>query len=310
MRQKFFNQTLALFKELKIQRKKIIVAISGGLDSVVLLDLLKELSATCKLELCPLHIHHGPSDQKDIQTYRSEAQKLVRRLCQSYGLGLLCPDPPSSLLKSEESFRNLRRSHFEKMLKRTQAEAIALAHNRGDLLETRLLQLIRGCGSAGLKALPICHPPYLRPLLPFSRQEIESYARQNKLQWLEDPSNRDSRYLRNWIRHKWLPALENKRAGAVKSLARSLESLCLSQNDKLGFAVVSPQGIKRSLLLEMPLKEQKRALAFYMRKLQLSNYGQSHIGEILKQAERPEKKFSISLLKKTWTFTSKFISAK
>ena len=62
--------------------------------------------------------------------------------------------------------------------------------------------------------------------------------------------------------------------------------------------------------MEMPLKEQKRVLAFYMRKLKLSNYGQSHIQEILKQTERPEKKFSIKLLKKTWTFTQDLISVR
>ena len=310
VKQKFFNKTLALFKDHKIQNKKIILAISGGLDSVVLLDLLKELSSPCKLKLYPVYIHHGLSDQKAIQNYRDKAKKLVSHLCQSHKLDFLCPNPPKSLLKSEEKFRNFRRSHFEKILKQKQADAIALAHNNNDLLETRLLQLIRGCGEAGLKAMQIWEHPYLRPLLNFSRQEIKSYAVQNKLQWLEDPSNKDNRYLRNWIRNKWLTDLENKKAGAVKSLARSLESLCVSQNENLCFLAVSSQGIKRRLLMEMPPKEQKRTLAFYMRKLKLLNYGQSHIEEILKQTERTEKKFSIKLLKKTWTFTVKFISAK
>ena len=310
MKQKFFNKTLAFFKDHKIQNKKIILAVSGGLDSVVLLDLLKRLSFPCKLELYPVYIHHGSSDKKTIQHYRDKAKKFVSHVSQSYDFEFLCPDPPKIILKSEEDFRNFRRSHFEKILKQKQAYAIALAHNTDDLLETRLIQLIRGCGSGGLKSMQIWESPYLRPLLIFSRQEIKNYALQNKLKWLEDPSNKNNHYLRNWIRNKWLADLENKRSGSVKSLARSLESLSLSQSEDLCFLAVSPQGVKRKLLMEMPLKEQKRVLAFYMRKLELSSYGQSHIEEILKQAERIEKKFFIKLLKKTWIFTPDFISAK
>lgn len=310
MKKRFFNKFLTFFKNYKIQNKRIILAISGGLDSVVLLDLMKELSSPCELELYLLHIHHGLSDKKEIQSYRDRAKKFVSRLSRSYGLEFLCPDPPKSLLKSEENFRHFRLFHFKKILKQKQADAIALAHNNNDLLETRLIQLVRGCGKEGLKGMKAWEPPYLRPLLTFSRQEIKDYALEKKLKWKEDPSNKNNHYLRNWIRNKWLVDLENKRSGSVKSLARSLESLCLSQNEDLCFLAVTSQGIKRKLLMEMPLKEQKRVLAFYMRKLGLSNYGQSHIGEILKLTERAEKGFSATILKKTWSFTTDYISAK
>ena len=86
MKQKFFNKSLKFFKNHKIQNKKIILAVSGGLDSVVLLKLLKELSSPCKLKLYPVYIHHGQSDKKAIQNYRDKAQKFVSRLCQSYEL--------------------------------------------------------------------------------------------------------------------------------------------------------------------------------------------------------------------------------
>ena len=310
MKQKFFNKSLIFFKNYKIQNKKIVLAISGGLDSVVLLDLLKELSSPCKLKLYPVYIHHGPSDKKATQNYRDKAKKFVNRLCQTYGLEFLCPDPPTSFLKSEKEFRDFRRLHLEKNLKQKKAFAIALAHNNNDLLETRLLQLIRGCGEKGLEAMQVWQPPYLRPLLSWTRKEFKKYALQNKLQWLEDPSNKDNYYLRNWIRNKWLPPLENKRSGSIKSLSRSLESLSSSANEDLCFLAVTPQGIKRSLFMEMPFKEQKRVMAFYMRKLKLANYGQSHIKEILKQMERTEKNFSVKILKKTWTFATDYISAK
>ena len=310
MKPYFFNKTLTFFKNHKIQNKKLILALSGGLDSVVLLELLKELSSPCQLKLYVVHIHHGHSNQKEITSYRDKAGDFVNCLSQTYDMEFLCPEPPKKFLKSEEDFRKFRYSHFEKILREKRADFITLAHNRDDLLETRLLQLVRGCGEKGLKALQMWYPPYLRPLLAFSRQDIKNYALQSKLEWLEDPSNKDNHYLRNWIRNKWLVDLENKKTGSLKSLARSLESLVSPQNEDLCFLAVSPQGINRKLLMEMPLKEQKRVLAFYMRKLDLSNYGQSHIEEILKQTERTKKNFSIQLLKKTWLFTPEFISVK
>ena len=310
MKQHFFNKTLELFKQHKIQNKKILIAVSGGLDSVVLLDLLAELSSPCKLKLYVVYIHHGVSAKKEIQIYRDKAKTLVSQLCQSYKLDFFCPEASKKLLQSEEDFRNFRHFHLKKILKEKDFSAIALAHNKNDLLETRLIQLIRGCGREALKSMSFWEAPYLRPLLFFTKSEIKSYGLKNKLQWEEDPSNTDPHYLRNWIRNKWLKDLEEKRAGAVKSLARSLEAISFPQEKDLCFLALTPKGIKRDLLIEMPLKDQKRVLAFYMRDLQLSNYGQSHIEEILKHSERSEKKFSITILKKTWTFTSDYISAK
>lgn len=310
MKKQFFNKTLNLFKNHNISNKKMILAVSGGVDSIVLLDLLKELSSPCKLELCVLHIHHGRSDKKHITTYRDEAKSFVFHLSSLYKLRFLCPNRPKTKLESEEDFRKFRLSHFEKLLKQNQADIISLAHNKNDLLETQLIHLIRGCGKEGLTGIKIWDSPYLRPLLMFSRQDILNYALQQKLKWKEDPSNKNSQYLRNWIRNKWLPSLETKRPGAVKSLARSLEAVCLSHDENAYLLAVTPQGIKRDLFMEMSYKEQKRVLAYYMRQLKLSNYGQSHIGEILKQADRKEKKFSLKILKKTWIFTTKYISTK
>ena len=310
MKKQFFNKSLKFFKEHKIQNKKIILAVSGGLDSAVLLDLFKELSAPNQLKLYVIHIHHGLSPKKQIQNYRKKTKEFVKKLSQFHGLEFLSPSQPKTFLKNEEDLRNFRHQHLKKFLKQKQAHAIALAHNKNDLLETRLIHLIRGCGFKGLNSMPIWESPYLRPLLLWTRLEIETYARQNQLKWLEDPSNKDNRPLRNWIRNQWLPELENKREGAIKSLARSLDSLISTQNEDLDPAAVNSKGIKRKLFMEMPLWEQKRILAFYMRKLQLSNYGQSHIEEILKQTERTEKQFSIKVLKKTWLFTRNYIIAK
>ena len=309
MKQYFFNKTLQLFREHNIKNTKIIAGISGGLDSIVLLDLLKELSLTRQLEIYITYIHHGKSPQKKITNYREKAKNFVLNLSLKYELKFLSPKPIKKILKSEEEFRKLRHTHFKKIFKQKQADLIALAHNKDDLLETRLIQLIRGCGLQGLKSMPYYDLPYLRPLLFFTRKEIENYAFKQKLQWLEDPSNKESKFLRNWIRNKWLKDLENKRLGSINSLAQSLSALSGHQKEDLQ-KYISSKGIRRKLLMELSLSEKKRVLAFYMRQMSLSNYGQSHIKEILKHNERDQKQFSIKLLKKTWAFTKNYITIK
>ena len=309
MKSYFFNQTLKQFKERNIQSKKIIAGVSGGLDSIVLLDLLKAISQPCRLKIYISYIHHGGSSEKRIQDYRDNAKDFVLNLSQKYNLEFLSPKSSKKILSSEEEFRELRRNCFKKLSQQKQADLIALAHNQDDLLETRLIQLIRGCGSQGLKSMSYYDTLYLRPLLFWTRKEINSYALKQNLKWLEDPSNRDNHFLRNWIRNKWLKDLEHKRQGAVKSLARSLETLS-GQTEKDLQRYMDSKGIKRQLFMELSLKEKKRVLAFYMRKKAFSNYGQSHIEEILKQNERAQKTFSIQLLKRTWFFTKNYITVK
>ncbi|MCY4321551.1 MAG: tRNA lysidine(34) synthetase TilS [Bdellovibrionaceae bacterium] len=307
MKSHFFNKSLKLFKEYKIQNKKIIIGVSGGLDSIVLLDLLKELSSPCQLKLYIIYIHHGDSHQNKIKNYRDKAKKLVLSVSQKKELEFLSPKTENQLLKSEEEFRKLRHTQFKKALKSKQADIISLAHNQQDLLETRLIQLIRGCGLQGLESMSYYDNLYLRPLIFFTRKQIYDYALKEKLKWLEDPSNKDNKFLRNWIRNKWLKDLENKRLGAVKTLSRSLEVL-IPQKYNLDMEIyINSKGIKRKFLIELSLKDQKRVLAFYMRKFFLRGYGHSHITEILKHNERAKKTFSIELLKKTWIFTKDYI---
>ena len=308
MRQRFFNKAFALFKTRRWQGGGLIVGLSGGLDSVVLLDLLRDLSRPCRLKLCVAHIHHGSSIKKPIQDYRDRAEAFARALAGEYGLDFVCPARPKKLLNSEQDLRDFRHARFRQILKQKKATALALAHNRDDLLETRLIQLVRGCGRQALKAMPSWRPPLVRPLVFWTRGEIHEYARRKKLKWLEDPSNKDTAFLRNWIRKRWLPDLENQRPGAVKSLSRSLE--LLAEGDSEGepredkaLLAVTAQAVRRDLLAEMPFADQKRAVAFYMRQVGISNFGQSHIEEILKLAGRREKTFSVRMLKRTWRFS-------
>jgi len=334
-----FHQTLKTFKEQNIQHKKMIVGVSGGLDSMVLMSLLQELSSVCKLELFIAHVHHGQAGDKKIKSYRDKAKKLVLQACAKNQLALASFESKKKL-NSEEEFRNFRLREFKKLLVKKKADLIVLAHNQNDLLETRLINLIRGSGPQGLQSMSFYQAPFLRPLLIFSRKEIKKYTKARKIAFVEDPSNKDNSYLRNWIRNKWLKDLEKKRSGSVKSLSKSLDILanseqtlsCLkpfsSSKQPLPHSInsienlsshiktvplselLSSKGIDRKAFLELSLVNQKRVLASYMRRLNLSHYGQSHIQELLKHNQRLEKNFQVKLLKKTWLFTKDKIQTK
>ena len=299
-----FHKTLKLLRGQGIQGEKILVGFSAGLDSMALLDVLSRISPLQKLSLLGIHIDHGEALEPAMRVYRKEAKKRAAAFCASLSIPCLIPPPPEKPLKSEADFRDFRRGMFRRFLRREGAGRLALAHNSDDLLETRLIHLVRGCGEEGLRAMSVLDPPFLRPFLPVTREEIKSYAQSRRLRWLEDPSNADERFFRNWIRLRWLPALEAKRPGAGRRLAGSLDNAAsLIGGRPLEGALsrlAGAEGLDRALFQELSLSEQKRALAFYMRKRGLRGYGQSHIEEILRHLQRREKRFSFKMLKRLW----------
>ena len=132
-------------------------------------------------------------------------------------------------------------------------------------------------------------PPLLRPLVFSSREEIKDYAEKNKLKWLEDPSNKNTLFFRNWLRKEWLPLLEKKRPQSLVSLSRSLSLIAEVERDFPLNDFISEKGIKRKSLLELGPVNQKQVLAYYMREKQLAGYSLSHIEELQKYISRPQK---------------------
>ncbi len=334
-----FHKTLRLLRKGGLEGEKILVGISGGLDSITLLDVLSQAAPIQKLELAGIHADHGDSPDPALAALRKQAKKLANDFCGERSIPCIFPPPPKKILKSEAEFREFRRALFFRFLKEEGASRIALAHNSQDLLETRLIHLIRGCGAKGLSAMESAEPVFLRPFLLASRGEIKSHAQSRGLKWLDDPSNSDESFLRNWIRQSWLPALEAKRPGAVQTLSRSLSLIASDFNDshsswfsaprpRPGFwrrlrerlprsrpaeesfaSLIGKGGINLALFRELSLSEQKKALAFYMRKKSLRGYGQSHIEEILKRLQRRETSFSFRMLKKTWRLSDQRLRA-
>jgi tRNA(Ile)-lysidine synthase len=206
----------------------ILVGLSGGVDSVVLLHLLKQLSARFSWQLTALHVHHGISRNAD------EWARFCADLCARHHIFLHIEHVDIAPLRAhgiEAAARKLRHAAFAKQ----PCDFVALAHHADDQAETLLLQLLRGAGVRGASAMPLLSrrtvsPDLLRPLLHCSRQQILDYAAAHDLQWIEDESNADDHHPRNFLRHRVLPLLSERFPAYRDTLSRSAQHFAEASN--------------------------------------------------------------------------------
>jgi tRNA(Ile)-lysidine synthase len=198
----------------------VLAAVSGGPDSVALLDVLCALREPLRLTLTVVHVHHGLRPESD-----AEADD-VRRLCER--LGVPCHveritvrrGPPWDGLEAES--RRTRHAAFERVARVAGATRIATGHTADDQAETVLMRLLLGAGPRGLGGMAPVRGLLIRPLIETRRGAIEEHLTVRGLAWAEDPSNRDPRFLRNRIRHDLLPFMaEVTGAAVVEALGRS-----------------------------------------------------------------------------------------
>ena len=204
--------------------KTIIIAYSGGVDSQVLLVALATLKQQKKLtnEIVVCHVNHGLSPHAD------EWQAFAQQQCDSFSLPLFSH---KLYLKkqAQQSLEAMARDARYKVLIQTSAEPaiIATGHHLNDQAETFLLALKRGAGVKGLSAMPanakLAQHTIARPLLTVSRDNIVNYANQKNLSWVEDESNEDEHYDRNFIRHQILPTLQTRWPSINNTISRSAE---------------------------------------------------------------------------------------
>ncbi len=196
------------------------LAFSGGMDSTVLLQLLADVRDSLPGNLHALHIHHGL--QMDADAWGLHC----RQLCKNLSVPLQQIDL-NLLPKSGESLEALaREARYSALAAGMQhGDMLLTAQHQDDQAETLLLQLLRGSGPSGLAAMPRLIPFgqgwLARPLLDFSRAQLEAYARNQRLNWVEDPSNRNLRFDRNYIRHRIMPLLQQRWPSAANTIARS-----------------------------------------------------------------------------------------
>jgi tRNA(Ile)-lysidine synthase len=281
-----------------------------------MLHLLERLQKRWDFQLEVVYVHHGKTENAALRKFRDKAEKRVAELADRLHLSFASldfatsPNSKSDAVnkESEEVLRNGRYRALEKYAVKANANVIALGHHKDDLFETRLIRLIRGTGPQGISAMQkvatsVEGTLLWRPLLDFSRSEIESYLTSLGLKknsdWLNDPSNRDARYLRNSIRKKLIPAIEQIRPGGVAAFSRSLALLAEFVENSESKPITSGELSRRELMALVP-SERREILMKWVRTLGIRDFSNSHVLEMLKRIDTPQRRLSFELCGRSW----------
>jgi len=251
----------SLRRRLFAERSKIIVAVSGGVDSTVLLDLLAAERDALGLVLCVAHFNHQLRGAE-----ADEDERLVRENAQVLGLECYTERAKTAdiarhrKLSVQEAARQLRYTFFSNLLISCGFDRVSTAHNADDNAETVLMNLIRGAGVAGIAGIPVYRRDLnvIRPLLFATRNEIEAYAQAQGLKFRNDSSNDTDHYTRNIIRHHIVPKIQEhinpalvQTLGRTSDLFRELESY-LVQTARRSLDLVARRTQQEELQLSVP----------------------------------------------------------
>lgn len=230
---------------------RVMVAVSGGADSICLLNILLDLKDKLGITLLVAHFNHrlrGEESDGD--------EKFVREFCVERGIEcIIGRAEKENKYKSEDEARKARYAFFENLLEGDKADKIALAHNLNDQAETVLLRLIRGSGFRGLKAIPSLRQKFCRPLLSISRSEIENYLKKRHITFQTDSSNADTVFARNFIRHEILPKITRLNPNIVETLGNSAKNIgddydYIEESARRHLAAVTTQKSSAGLILD------------------------------------------------------------
>ncbi|MGZ0016882.1 tRNA lysidine(34) synthetase TilS [Yeosuana sp. AK3] len=254
-----------------LKKAKLLLAISGGLDSVVLAHLCYQLKLNIALVHCNFNLRGDESDA-DEDFVMQFAEKLdLEVFIESFDTKSYADEHKLSI---QMAARELRYDWFKELSEQLHFEYVLTAHHADDNLETFLINLSRGTGLDGLTGIPEVNDTIVRPLLPFSRQNIEEYAIKHHLKWREDSSNASTKYLRNKLRHEVIPVLKNLNPNFLQNFQNTLNNL----NDTADMVEESLNAVLKRAVVSMDATEIKLKVSEF-RKL---NNPKAYLHEFLK----------------------------
>lgn len=213
----YINQNFPFLKE-----SKLLIAISGGIDSVVLAHLCKEVNLNFALAHCNFNLRGNESNVDEVFVSKLGEELDIETFIQHFDTEVYAN---ANKLSIQMAARELRYDWFNELAAQLEFDYILTAHHADDNLETFLINFTRGTGLSGLTGIPMINESIVRPLLPFSRQVIEVYAKENNIKWREDSSNESKKYLRNKLRHDVVPILKEINPQLLDSFQYTLENL-------------------------------------------------------------------------------------
>lgn len=283
-----------------VRSGRYVLAVSGGVDSMTLLHALASASRQ-DLALVVAHYDHG------IRPDSAEDRRLVASQALHYGLQFEHEEGRLGAHVSEAVAREKRYAFLDRIAKKYNAQAIMTAHHKDDVIETMIINLLRGTGRKGLSSLRSTSR-IVRPLLSASKADIFSYAEQHNITWREDSTNSDPTYLRNYIRHELLP-LARKRSASVDddflAIATHMYKLNVVLDEELArvYAAISLEEesnvitLSRYFLIMVPANVAREVLLYAIRRLQVDVEVRAKQLDLLLhfvKTGKPRKMFDIS----------------
>jgi tRNA(Ile)-lysidine synthetase-like protein len=259
---------------IKLKPGRYVVAVSGGVDSMVLLDILSQLP---NVQLIVAHFDHGI--RQDSKSDRLFVQETAAR----YNLPFEAAEGLLDKNSSEAIARKLRYEFLETIRELHSAKAIITAHHADDVLETAIINLIRGTGRKGLSSLTN-RDTLLRPLLGMGKADILEYARENGIDWHEDSTNAETRYARNYVRHYVLPRFSSEKRAELLQIIRSSEDVNRKLDKELLANLddqVSTGQLSRAYIIQLPHNIAKEVVASWLRALGLREFDKKTLERIV-----------------------------
>lgn len=262
---KHINKKLPFLKE-----GKLLITISGGVDSVVLAHLCHQSNLNIALAHCNFNLRGKESDADEDFVLQLAEDLDLEVFIESFDTETYSNE---NKLSTQMAARKLRYDWFEELAEQLQFDYILTAHHADDNLETFLINLSRGTGLDGLTGIPEVNDNIIRPLLIFSRESIEAYAKENHLKWREDSSNASTKYLRNKLRHDVIPILKEINPQLLQNFGKTIDHLKDSKaiiNDSIqdliskGIVKLTKKGMQINISLIKEFENPKAYLYYFL----------------------------------------------
>lgn len=209
-----------------LENSKLLLAISGGIDSVILAHLLREMNLDFSLAHCNFKLRYEDSD-KDAAFVLELAKKINSQIhLKEFDTNTYAVE---NKISTQMAARDLRYNWFANLMSEFNYDYLLTAHHANDNIETVLINLTRGSSLQGLTGIPEINGNIIRPLLPFTRSEIEKYTIANNISWREDDSNSSKKYFRNKIRHEVIPVLQELNPSLLETFSKHVSFLKLEK---------------------------------------------------------------------------------